>query len=132
MIDILQVIANKLAADLLLETGVNIFCYELPDALNATIVVQEPKHIGEVFQQIDAETHFIEITARSKGNVAAKELATKCYNCMCNDTGILEQDGVTFSVELQGTPIWKKSDQQDRKYFYFTMKVITMRLNKEA
>lgn len=129
MIDILEEFASYLATTLSLSPGVEITYNEMPDVSTRCVVVQAVRPGGYVTPQIDADTHNIQIVAREESNVMALQLAMQCYTALITETGIIDLPNVNVSVEMQGTPIWQKADQQARKYFYFQMKVISKRLN---
>jgi hypothetical protein len=101
----------------------------MPEVSTKCVVVQAPRLGGYVAPQIDADTHNIQIVAREESNVLAQQLAMQCYAALLTETGFVDLPHVTVSIEMQGTPIWQKADQQARKYYYFQMKVISKRLN---
>lgn len=129
MIDILEEIAKYLATALSLQSGKEITYNEMLDAGIKTVCVQALRPGGHVFPQIDAELHNIQIVAREASNTLAYALAMRCHAALLTESGIVELEKCSISVEMQGTPIWQKTDQQARKYYYFTMKVISKRLN---
>lgn len=125
MMDILEELQNYIATELSLNPGVDIFRNEMPDTGTKCVCITEPKEAGYVLPQIDAEKHYIKITTREALHDSAKELARQCYRLLRTDDGIVTMPNLTIFVELQGTPIWERTDQQNRKYYYFTLKVIS-------
>jgi len=124
-VDILVELQNYIANALSLSPGTSIIRNEMPDSGTKCICITEPKEAGHVLPQIDAEKHYIKITARDALHDDAKELAKACYMLLRTEDGVVSMPNLTVFVELQGTPIWEKTDQQNRKYYYFTLKAIT-------
>lgn len=129
MINILEEFATYLSTKLTLTPGSEIAYNEMPDVSTRCVCVQAPRLGGFVIPQIDAETHNIQIIAREADNELAAQLAMDCYSALWTEDSFVELEHCTVSIEMQGTPIWQSTDQQARKYFYFTMKVISKRLN---
>lgn len=108
--------------------GQNIFYNEMPDAPTKCLAVLSPKHSHAVPAQIDASTHYLKIIAREATSTAAYDLAAQSYQALYSETGIIVAGNLTLLVHLHGTPIWEKTDQQGRRYYYFTATAITKRL----
>ena len=130
MSDLLEELAEFFMRELSLESATQICYNEMPDEGSKCVCIQEPRMGGYVYPQIDAEIHFLKVVARDSTNVLAKALANDCYKLLQTEDGFVELTSNLFiNVELQGTPIWEQTDQLARKYFYFTFKVITNRIN---
>lgn len=128
--NILEEIAKYLATALILELAKEITYNEMPDEGIKCVCIQEPRELGYVHPQIDAETHFIEVVVREATNKQAFQLATECKKLLVGECGFIDlSDELTIYTEVQGNPIWKRADQQGRKYYYFTLKVISRILN---
>lgn len=141
MIALLESIARYLASKTNMVAGTNIFCNEMPDSPTKCVLIQEIQNPNVmVLPQIDAEVHRIEITTRDESNDKALALAQLCWRWLLTDnlafssdtradtTGFITlADQIIVQVTLYGNPVWKKSDQQNRKYYHFFATVITKR-----
>lgn len=130
--DLLDKLVTYLAPLVGLTAGTSLFYNEIPpdsDVPSSAMCVQEAIPGDHVFPQIDAEIHILKVTARADTSIAAKSLASLAYVQCYDETGIVTlATDLIVSIELGGTPIWEKTDQEGRSYFYFTMKVISKRL----
>lgn len=144
MMDLLQQLAEYLATKLDMTPGKDVFYYEMPDAPDNCLCVQEVKNNKSVPAQIDAAERKIVITVRAMNNVAANELAELAYRWMwCSEVtaenphgflklAIDEENGeasYVYSTPLC-KPTWEKSDQRGRKYFTFDTIIITQRIKE--
>ena len=128
--DLLESIVTYLAPLTSLTPGTDIFYNEFTEDPARQVCVQEPQEGGHVYPQIDAEIHFVKVSARDVSSTQAKTLARLCYTSLLAETGLVDlAPDLSVAVELHGTPIWEKADQQGRSYFYFTLKLISKRLN---
>lgn len=130
MANLLNDIASYLAEENDLVPGTSIFYNEMPENEITTVLVQETFMGGHVLQQINAELHRVRITARGLSSTAAETILRSCYTSLLSESGVIELTANNFAtIELQGTPIWEKTDQQGRSFFYFTAVVISSRIN---
>lgn len=141
MMDLLQQLAEYLGEKLDMTPGKDVFYYEMPDAPDVCVCVQEVKNNVYTPSQIDAAERKIVVTTRARSNTEANELAELTYRWMwCSETttdnphGFLklsvdEENGeasYVYSTPLC-KPTWEKSDQRGRKYFTFDTIIITQR-----
>ena len=82
--------------------------------------------------QIDADVHSIRVAARAATSDAAYKLADDMWHALLADTetdaGFIQLDDTYAQVALYDKPLWNTQDQQGRKVFDFTAKLITKRL----
>lgn len=141
MNDLLEKLATYLATKMDMTLGQDVFYYEMPDAPDVCLLVQEVKNNNSTPAQIDAVERKIVVTTRAQSNKASDELAELAYRWMwCSEVpaenphGFLkiavdEENGepeFVYSTPLS-KPTWEKSDQRGRKYFAFETIVITER-----
>lgn len=139
MINLLDELVTYLGNRLSLTPGTNIFYNEMPDSPDKCVLLTSPKHSVPVPTQIDASTHFLRVDARAKGSTAAYELAVLCNRWLASDETVYTADtettgfitlesGLSVYVQLHGTPLWDKTDQQGRRYYSFTATLITKKI----
>ena len=141
MINLLDLVARYLASKTNMVAGTSVFYNEMPDDPTKCILVQEIQNPNiMVLPQIDAEVHRIEVTARDESAVKAADLARLCWRWLLTDNAAFTSDTrvdttgfvtigdlATVQITLYGNPVWKKSDQQGRKYYHFYATIITKR-----
>jgi len=143
MINLLAELVTYLGTKLSLVPGESIFYNNWPDVPSNCVLLQENKHSFPVPVQINASTHHIQITTRAATSDEAYQLAAECYRWLLTDdanyaeetidvidtTGFITlQNDISVYVQLHGTPLWDKTDQQGRRYYYFTATLITKRI----
>lgn len=139
MINLLNELVNYLSDKLTLTPSTNIFYNSMPDSPNTSVLLTLPREHIPVLPQIDASTHYLRVTARAKLETDAYDLAASCYRWLLSDEALIDEDTDTYGfitldnnlvvrVQLHGTPIWDKTDQQGRVYYYFTATIVTKKL----
>lgn len=143
MIHLLNELATYLGEKLEMTPGENVFYNSMPDQPDECVLIQEPSTHIPVPAQVDASTHYLRITARAKTDVQAFQLAGRCYKWFVQDreeyrvdeiantelTGFLDiSENITVFIQPYGTPIWDKTDQRGRRYYFFTASLITKRI----
>lgn len=134
--DLLLALATYVANKTEKLLGKQVFYYEMPDAPDECICLQEKKTSLPSLPQIDAVSRRIVVSVRAKNNERANTLVNEVYQWMwCSDadeespTGFLEiAEGLFVFSDVRGMPIWDKSDQRGRKYFTFETVVTTQKL----
>ena len=135
MINILNELVEYLGPKVSLIPGESIFYNEMPPETSYGALIKEPVQGGFVPPQIDASVHNIQVSTKAKTSTEAYNLAMECYKWLTIDTESAESTGIivlhdtlAMAVELHGTPIWDKTDQQGRRYYYFLATIITKNL----
>ena len=132
MTDIVVQVAKYLAEKTGRTYGTDVFYYQMPVSVDDCVVVQRNKLNVSVPVQIDADVYSIRVAARSTSADAAYAAACKMWNALLADTdenaGFIQLEGTYAKVDLFDKPLWESSDQQGRKVFDFTARLITKRL----
>ncbi len=132
MTDIVAQVAKYLAEKTGGTYGSDVFYYQMPDSVDDCTVVQRNKLNVSVPVQIDADVYSIRVASRSTSADKAFALASKAWNALCVDTdenaGFIQLEETYARVDLFDKPLWNTSDQQGRKVFDFTARLITKRL----
>ena len=132
MTDIVAQVAKYLAEKTGRTYGTDVFYYQMPDSVDDCVVVQRNKLNVSVPVQIDADVYSIRVAARSTSADAAYAVACKMWNALLADTdenaGFIQLEETYAKVDLFDKPLWESSDQQGRKVFDFTARLITKRL----
>lgn len=132
MTDIVAQVAKYLAEKTGRTYGTDVFYYQMPDSVDECIVVQRNKLNVSVPVQIDADVYSIRVAARGTSADAAYGAACEMWNALLADTdenaGYIQLEETYAKVDLFDKPLWDSSDQQGRKVFDFTARLITKRL----
>lgn len=135
MINLLTDLTEYLGQKLSLVPGTSIFYNSLLDKPDKAVLIESGKFTTDVLPQIDASVHYIRVVTREKTSDDAYELACDCYKWLLADTDNDEEtgfitltSGLSVYVQLHGVPLWDKTDQQGRRYYYFTATMITKRI----
>lgn len=107
----------------------NVSYYEASDADEYVLVTERLSRI-HVPIQINASQRYVRITVRSTSNTSAQTLANECYVSFIDEDlngSIILPNGTQTGLSLSGRPVWDKTDQQGRKYFYFDLIIYTTR-----
>ena len=132
MADIVVQVAKYLAEKTGKGYGSEVFYYQMPDSIDECVVVQRNRTNVSVPVQIDADIHSIRVAARATSSDAAYKLAEDMWHALFVDTdaeaGFIQLEETYAQVVLYDKPQWDTQDQQGRKVFDFTAKLITKRL----
>ena len=132
MADIVVQVAKYLAEKTGKGYGSEVFYYQMPDSIDECVVVQRNRTNVSVPVQIDADIHSIRVAARATSSDAAYKLAEDMWHALLVDTdaeaGFIQLEETYAQVALYDKPQWNTQDQQGRKVFDFTAKLITKRL----
>lgn len=139
MINLLNELTTYLGEKLNLIPGTNIFYNSMPDNPDKCVVLTTQKHSVAVPPQIDASTHYLRVDVRAKTSDEAYQLAALCNRWLASDVTDYSEDtdtngfititnDLSVYVHLHGTPLWDKTDQQGRRYYYFTAMLITKKI----
>ncbi len=132
MTDIVAQVAKYLAEKTGRTYGTDVFYYQMPDAVDDCVVVQRNKLNVSVPVQIDADVYSIRVATRNTSADAAYAMACEMWNALLADTdenaGFIQLEETYAKVDLFDKPLWESSDQQGRKVFDFTARLITKRL----
>ena len=132
MTDIVAQVAKYLAEKTGRTYGTDVFYYQMPDSVDDCVVVQRNKLNVSVPVQIDADVYSIRVAARSTSADTAYAVACEMWNALLADTdenaGFIQLEETYARVDLFDKPLWESSDQQGRKVFDFTARLITKRL----
>lgn len=132
MTDIVAQVAKYLAEKTGRTYGSDVFYYQMPDSVDECIVVQRNKLNVSVPVQIDADVYSIRVAVRSTSSDAAYKAAYEMWAALLADTdenaGFIQLEETYARVDLFDKPLWDSSDQQGRKVFDFTARLITKRL----
>ena len=132
MADIVAQVAKYLAEKTGKGYGSVVFYYQMPDSIDECVVVQRNRSNVSVPVQIDADVHSIHVAARAASSDAAYKLAEDMWHALLADTetdaGFIQLEDTYAQVALYDKPQWNNQDQQGRKVFDFTAKLITKRL----
>ena len=132
MTDIVAQVAKYLAEKTDRTYGTDVFYYQMPDSVDDCVVVQRNKLNVSVPVQIDADVYSIRVAARNTSADAAYAVACEMWNVLLADTdenaGFIQLEETYAKVDLFDKPLWESSDQQGRKVFDFTARLITKRL----
>lgn len=132
MTDIVAQVAKYLAEKTGRTYGTDVFYYQMPDSVDDCVVVQRNKLSVSVPVQIDADVYSIRVAARNASADTAYAVACEMWNALLADTdenaGFIQLEETYARVDLFDKPLWESSDQQGRKVFDFTARLITKRL----
>lgn len=132
MTDIVAQVAKYLAEKTGRTYGTDVFYYQMPDSVDDCVVVQRNKLNVSVPVQIDADVYSIRVATRNTSADAAYAMACEMWNALLADTdenaGFIQLEETYAKVDLFDKPLWESSDQQGRKVFDFTARLITKRL----
>lgn len=132
MTDIVAQVAKYLAEKTGRTYGTDVFYYQMPDSVDDCVVVQRNKLNVSVPVQIDADVYSIRVAVRNASADTAYAVACEMWNALLADTdenaGFIQLEETYARVDLFDKPLWESSDQQGRKVFDFTARLITKRL----
>lgn len=143
MINLQNELAVYFGKKMNLVPGKNVFYNAMPDEPDDCLLIQSPKHHIPVPAQVNASSHYLRFTARGKSDASAFKLACECYKWIMQDkteyaateveqidlNGFINlSEDLTVYIQPYGAPIWEKTDQRGRRYYYFTASLITKRI----
>jgi len=140
--NLLESIVTYLAQKTSMVGGTNAFYNSMPASPDICINVEEPKLSTPVNSQINAEIHFIKLSARGTTHNEAYDKACSMHRWLLSDEENIEGNfdnvdtpgfitldaNLEVHVDLHGKPILESIDQQGRKIYFFTATLITPRI----
>ena len=134
--NLLEEFVNYLSEKTALVPGENLFYNSAPDSTDDIVLLQlSPLNIATE-AQIDGDINIITATTIASSNSAAYELGTMVYRWLYTDKedtsdadGLIRlSENLTVATAVYGPPVWVKTDEKDRKYFAFKVRVFSKRI----
>ena len=134
--NLLDELVNYLADKTGLEPGENLFYNSMPDKPNEAVLLQLQQLGVTTEAQIDGDCNIIQITTRSSTNSKSYDLGSSIYRWLYTDKedtseadGLIKlSENLTVASAMYGPPVWIKTDENDRKYFAFKVKIFSRRI----
>lgn len=107
--------------------------YDTPD--NAVCLQLSPLSYSTP-SPINGEVTIVDVTVRNESNDAAYNIGKEIYRWLYTDKEDVEDaDGLikvsnalTIATSMYGPPVWSRTDDKDRKYFTFKVKIFSRRI----
>lgn len=134
--NLLEEFVNYLSEKTALVPGENLFYNSAPDSTDDIVLLQlSPLNIATE-AQIDGDINIITATTIASSNSTAYELGTMVYRWLYTDKedtsdadGLIRlSENLTVATAVYGPPVWVKTDEKDRKYFAFKVRVFSKRI----
>lgn len=134
--NLLSELVEYLASKTALVPGDNLFYNTMYDIPNNAVCLQLSPLSYSTPSPINGEVTIVDVTVRNESNDAAYNIGKEIYRWLYTDKEDVEDadglikvsDALTIATSMYGPPVWSRTDDKDRKYFTFKVKIFSRRI----